>query len=322
MTLSVDALDFRYPTHQALSAVSFALPTQSVTALIGPNGAGKSTLMRCIAGLLRPTSGAVRIDGIEVARDPRAAHRRMGFLEDNFGLYDALTVARCLRYAAASRGMAASELPARVQQVAEQLEITGKLNARVGELSRGQRQRVAIGQSIIHSPQLLVLDEPASGLDPEARGSLAALFRRLAAGGMTLLVSSHILTELEEYSTHMLAIADGRLVEFRALGAENDATVATARRARTIELRLHTPWPDMQARLAERGISVASNALQPLQAFITMEMTDTEQGALLQSLIAAGAPLLAFDERRQRLAETYQSTLDRASSSASSGVAR
>jgi hypothetical protein len=111
-------------------------------------------------------------------------------------------------------------------------------------------------------------------------------------------------------------------VEFRALGAANDAAISTARRARTIELRLHAPWPDMQARLAERGISVAVNAGQPLQALITMEMTDTEQGALLQTLIAAGAPLLAFDERRQRLAETYQSTLDRASSSASSGVAR
>lgn len=321
MTLSVEALDFRYPTHQALSAVSFVLPTQSVTALIGPNGAGKSTLMRCIAGLLRPTSGMVRLDGIEVATDPRAAHRRMGFLEDNFGLYDALTVDRCLRYAAASRGVAASEVPARVTMVAEQLEISGKLDARVGELSRGQRQRVAIGQSIIHSPQLLVLDEPASGLDPEARGSLAALFRRLAAGGMTLLVSSHILTELEEYSTHMLAIRDGRLVEFRALGAETDAAIATARRARTIELRLHAPWPEMQARLAERGVSVASSATQPLQAVIVGEMTDTEQGELLQTLIAAGAPLLAFDERRQRLAETYQSTLDRVATTATTGSA-
>ncbi len=323
MALSVDALDFRYPTHLALSAVSFALPTQSVTALIGPNGAGKSTLLRCIAGLLRPTRGAVRLDDIEVATDPRAAHRRMGFLEDNFGLYDALTVARCLRYAAASRGVAASELPARVQQVAEQLEISGKLNARVGELSRGQRQRVAIGQSIIHSPQLLVLDEPASGLDPEARGSLAALFRRLAAGGMTLLVSSHILTELEEYSTHMLALRDGRVVEFRAIGAAvNDATNMAQRRTRIIELRLHAPWPTMQVSLAAWGMAANIDAARPLHATLNVDMTDTEQGELLQMLIAAGAPLLGFEERRQRLAETYQSTLDRAASTASAGSAQ
>ncbi len=312
MTLSVDALDFRYLTHQALSAVSFALPTQSVTALIGPNGAGKSTLMRCIAGLLRPTSGAVRLDGIEVARDPRAAHRCMGFLEDNFGLYDALTVERCLRYAAASRGVAVGDVTARVHEVAEQLEISAKLSARVAELSRGQRQRVAIGQSIIHSPQLLVLDEPASGLDPEARGHLAVLFKRLAANGMTLLVSSHILTELEEYSTHMLAIRDGRVVEFRAIGAAaNDATATTQQRLRTIELRLHSPWPDMQTILAAWGINAVVESAQALQATLSAELTDAQQGELLQRLVAAGAPLLGFDERRQRLAETYQSTLDR-----------
>ncbi len=313
MTLSVDALDFRYLTHQALSAVSFALPTQSVTALIGPNGAGKSTLMRCIAGLLRPTSGAVRLNDVEVARDPRAAHRRMGFLEDNFGLYDALTAERCLRYAAASRGVPTPEVAARVREVAEQLEISSNLGARVGELSRGQRQRVAIGQAIIHSPQLLVLDEPASGLDPAARGNLAVLFRRLSASGMTLLVSSHILTELEEYSTHMLALREGRVVEFRAIGAAaNDATATAQQRLRTIELRLHLPWPDMQTIVAAWGINAVVESAQALRATISAELTDTEQGELLQRLVASGAPLLAFDERRQRLAETYQSTLDRA----------
>jgi len=312
MTLSVDALDFRYAAHQALSAVSFALPSQSVTALIGPNGAGKSTLMRCVVGLLRPTRGAVRLDDFEVARDPRAAHRRMGFLEDNFGLYDGLTAERCLRYAAASRGVAAPVVAARVREVADQLEITSKLSARVGELSRGQRQRVAIGQAIVHSPQLLVLDEPASGLDPEARGNLAALFRRLAASGMTLLVSSHILTELEEYSTHMLALREGRVVEFRAIDTSvHDVTVAAKRRLRTIELRLHSPWPELQAILPTLGITAAFDAAQPLRASFSAELTDAEQGGLLQRLVAAGAPLTGFDERRQRLTETYQSTLDR-----------
>jgi ABC-2 type transport system ATP-binding protein len=311
MSLTVDALSFRYPTHQALASVSFALPKYSVTALIGPNGAGKSTLMRCIAGLLRPSNGAVRINDIEVAAAPREAHKRLGFLEDNFGLYDALTVKQCLTYAAKSRGVADENVTSRVTEVATQLEISAKLNARVGELSRGQRQRVAIGQSIVHSPELLVLDEPASGLDPEARSSLAGLFRRLSASGMTLLVSSHILTELEEYSTHMLALRDGRVVDFRPLHA-SAAHAADDRRERVLDLRLHTPWPNMEPLLATLGARFAANTSAPNQWSITAELSDGEQAALLHKLVLAGAPLIGFDERRKTLSQTYQSTIERA----------
>ncbi|MDO4724750.1 MAG: ABC transporter ATP-binding protein [Comamonadaceae bacterium] len=217
--IEIDQLVFEYPGHRALDGVSLRLERGSVTALVGPNGAGKSTLLRCMAGLERPLSGQIRIDGVSVIDAPRQVHRKLGYLSDFFGLYEGLRVRQCLAYAALAVGVARQQLPERVAQVAQAMDLTALLQRRPSELSRGQRQRLAIGQAIIHSPQVLLLDEPASGLDPQARSSLAALFRRLQAQGMTLLVSSHILSELDEYSTHILSIRQGRIVSHEDLRA-------------------------------------------------------------------------------------------------------
>ncbi|WP_430739397.1 ABC transporter ATP-binding protein [Vandammella animalimorsus] len=217
--IEIDQLVFEYPGHRALDGVSLRLERGSVTALVGPNGAGKSTLLRCMAGLETPLSGQIRIDGISVIDAPRQVHRKLGYLSDFFGLYEGLRVRQCLAYAALAVGVARQQLPGRVAQVAQAMDLTALLQRRPGELSRGQRQRLAIGQAIIHSPQVLLLDEPASGLDPQARSSLAALFRQLQAQGMTLLVSSHILSELDEYSTHILSIRQGRIVSHEDLRA-------------------------------------------------------------------------------------------------------
>ena len=215
--IEISGLTFDYPGHRALDDVTLTVAHGSVTALVGPNGAGKTTLMRCIAGLETPLTGSITVAGMDVIERPREAHRIMGYLSDFFGLYQDLTVARCLEYAAAAQGLPNADIPAATLKTAQQLDLGDRLHQTSGSLSRGLRQRVAIGQAIIHQPKMLLLDEPASGLDPEARASLAALFRQLQADGMTLLVSSHILAELDEYSTHMLALRDGRTLENRAL---------------------------------------------------------------------------------------------------------
>lgn len=215
--IEVHNLTFDYPGFRALSEVSFLIPAGSVTALVGPNGAGKTTLLRCIAALETPLSGTVRVAGLDVYESPREVHRRMGYLSDNFGLYSDLTVAQGLEYAARAQGLPASALAAAVTTTAQRMGLTGKLHHRANTLSRGQRQRLGIGQAIIHAPQVLLLDEPASGLDPEARSALAQVFKELQAQGMSLLVSSHILAELDEYSSHMLALDQGQVLEHRAL---------------------------------------------------------------------------------------------------------
>ncbi|VVC82742.1 DNA mismatch repair protein MutS [Sideroxydans sp. CL21] len=235
--IEITNLTFDYPGHRALNDVTLTVANGSVTALVGPNGAGKTTLMRCIAGLETPLTGTITVADMDVSDRTRDVHRVMGYLSDFFGLYQDLTVARCLEYAAAAQGLPEADIPAAIERTARQLNLIDRLQQTSGSLSRGLRQRVAIGQAIIHQPKVLLLDEPASGLDPEARASLATLFRQLQADGMTLLVSSHILSELDEYSTHMLALRD---------------TCATNMGSRLLANWLHHPLRDratLQARL-------------------------------------------------------------------------
>jgi ABC-2 type transport system ATP-binding protein len=189
--IQVSQLVFEYPGHRALDGVSVQIAAGTVTALVGPNGAGKSTLMRCIAGLDQPLSGQVHVHGIPVQERPREVHRHLGYLSDFFGLYDRLSVQHCLQYAALSMGVAPDQAPQRVARVAEQLGLAALLERRPTELSRGQRQRVAIGQAIVHQPRVLLLDEPTAALDPEATARVEAELRSYLEGGAAILMVTH-----------------------------------------------------------------------------------------------------------------------------------
>lgn len=262
--IDVADLVFEYSGHRALDGVSLHIAPGSVTALVGPNGAGKSTLLRCIAGLDQPLSGQLTVAGISVLEQPREVHRHLGYLSDFFGLYEKLTVAQGLQYAGMARGLDSAQAQARAQQVAQQLDLTALLGRQPSALSRGQRQRLAIGQAIVHQPQVLLLDEPASGLDPDARDSLAVLFKQLQAQGMTLVVSSHILSELDAYSTHVLSIRGGRIEHHAPLQAEVAGEAAQALYVlelahpdQPIELREVALPRDAAARAAELAQLVA-----------------------------------------------------------------
>ena len=221
--IEVSGLSYEYPGLRALDDVSFTITPATITALVGPNGAGKTTLLRCLAGMERPLSGTIAVNGVDVIEEPRRSHRHLGYLSDFFGLYDKLTVRQCLLYVGAANGLSPDTLAGTVTETATELGLGDRLDQRAGELSRGLRQRVAIAQAIIHAPTVVLLDEPASGLDPEARFALGELFLSLRQRGMTLLVSSHILAELEAYSSHMLILRGGRLVEHRALASSVEA---------------------------------------------------------------------------------------------------
>lgn len=211
LAVSVRDLVVEYPGVRALDRVTFDLPAGAVTALVGPNGAGKSTLMRCVVALDRPFSGQITVDGVDALHAPREVHRRVGYLSDNFGLYDDLSVARCLHYAAAAHGLRGDDLKLRVAGVAAEVGLLELMTRRAGTLSRGERQRVGLAQALMHEPSVLILDEPASGLDPQARRDLSELLKRLRALGKTIVVSSHILAELEDYSDWMLTLESGQV---------------------------------------------------------------------------------------------------------------
>jgi ABC-2 type transport system ATP-binding protein len=299
--IEVDDLVFEYAGFRALDGVGFRIGAGSITALVGPNGAGKTTLLRCIAALDKPISGSVRLGGLDVAEHPRQCHRRLGYLSDSFGLYDDLTVRQCLAWAARAHGTAAGVVAAAVDDAVLAVGLADKLGARPRELSRGQRQRVAIAQAVIHRPDVLLLDEPASGLDPEARHGLAQLFLTLRDGGMTLLVSSHILAELEDYSSHMLVLRQGRVVEHRAIGAGH---AAVAR---------------LRARFAIPADAAAILAAAP---FATLERLDADgavfadvadaaaQARLLGALVGAGLAVSEFAPLHQNMQDAYLATLE------------
>lgn len=306
--IEVSNLTFDYPGFRALERVSLSIAPGTVTALVGPNGAGKTTLLRCIAALETPLSGTVHVAGLDVYESPREVHRLMGYLSDNFGLYSDLTVAQGLEYAAASQGLAHASVAEAVRSTARRLGLSDKLNNLASALSRGQRQRLAIGQAIIHAPQVLLLDEPASGLDPEARSSLAQVFKALQAQGMSLLVSSHILAELDEYSTHMLALSQGRVLEHRALshvtppGGEGAAPERLLRLEFLAPAESIAPWLGQQAhvrmgRVEGHGLEIAFNG--PLSA----------QAALVAACVAAGHSLTSIAPITENLQQSYLKSL-------------
>ena len=316
--IEVSQLVFEYPGHRALDGVSVSIPAGSVTALVGPNGAGKSTLMRCIAGLDQPLSGHIRVKGLSVEEQPREVHRHLGYLSDFYGLYDRLTVTRCLQYSALSMGVAEDQVAARVQQVAAQLGLSELLQRYPTELSRGQRQRVAIGQAIVHQPSVLLLDEPASGLDPDARSSLSQLFRQLQAQGMTLIVSSHILSELDEYCTHILSIRNGRIESHEALQDSSAAQATPGVAAATDALALFAleiaPPNDTGfealLRQALQGTTVQdfdATGSRPIQLWLPNAAS--ARASWVARLVQAGVPVAALAPMRERLQDRYARTV-------------
>jgi ABC-2 type transport system ATP-binding protein len=301
--IRVQDLVFDYPQHRALHGVSVEIPAGTVTALVGPNGAGKSTLMRCMAGLDTPLSGSIMVDGVDVQEHPREVHKKLGYLSDFFGLYQSLTVQQCLSHAAAAQGIAGAHIANRVQEVARFLHLTDKLQSLSSNLSRGQRQRVAIGQAIVHMPKVLLLDEPASGLDPEARADLSALFRTLQARGMTLLVSSHILSELDEYCTHILSIREGRVSRFASLAAT--ATGREGVLTTPVQIQLAAPAPRLAELLAAYEVThLDVQGVTP--STVLLPAGDlAARAALLAQLTAAGVPVCGFQEVRTTLQASY-----------------
>lgn len=295
--IKVQALNFEYPGVLALDNVSLSVRAGNITALVGPNGAGKTTLLRCLAALEHPLSGFISIAGTDILNNPRECHRKIGYLCDFFGLYEDLTVTQCLTYVAAARGVEKTVRKNAVSLAAKRLGIENQLDNKASTLSRGLRQRLAIAQAIIHEPEVLLLDEPASGLDPEARHSLANLFVSLSAQGMTLLVSSHILAELAEYSTDMIILEKGRILSHEKV---RDAEAISS----TIKVSLSEPVDNFLERLKEiDGVS----ALKVDGRDAVFEFTDdaTAQRNLLKKLIDDGLPVRTFADEKTNMHNIY-----------------
>ncbi len=296
--IEVNDLTFEYPGKKALDRVSFAIEPGSVTALVGPNGAGKTTLMSCLAALARPVSGHIRLHDVSVLDNPRECHRLIGYLPDFYGLYEDLTVRQCLEYMAMAQGIVSEKLQYSIEITLKRVHLLDRLNDKAGELSRGMRQRLAIGQAIIHDPKIILLDEPASGLDPKARHLLSELLLELRDEGKTLMVSSHILSELEDYSTHMMVIHDGKLEEHTAIADQKTQNV------KTLVLTLSKPAEGLVEALGamERISRIEADGTTVEFMF---EGADEDQHQLLKQLLSQDWPVSAFAVKEKNLQEAY-----------------
>jgi ABC-type multidrug transport system, ATPase component len=295
--ITVTDLVYEYPTTRALKGVSLHVPPQTITALVGPNGAGKTTLLRCLAALEDPYSGTVTVAGHDTRAEPRAIHALLGYLPDFFGLYDALSVRRILTYTARSRGIAPALTIAAVEKAVDRVGLSSRIDAKAGDLSRGLRQRLAIAQAIVHEPKVLLLDEPSAGLDPQARRDLSMLLVSLKTAGMTLVVSSHILAELEDYCSEMIIIEEGLIVGGKAI------KVKDIERPRYI-VEIAKARSDLKDFLdARAGVDVIE--ADQYHALITHARSATARARLIRDLINAGFDVSAFGEASKALEEAY-----------------
>jgi ABC-2 type transport system ATP-binding protein len=300
MMLEIDGLVRHFDKLRAVDNITFSVKRGQVFGFIGPNGAGKTTTMRILATLDLPQEGDVRVDGVSVIEEPEMARKLTGFMPDYAGVYSTTTVEEYLDFFARSNGLRGDARRTAVEGVIEFMGI-GELRERhVERLSKGLKQRVALGRAIIHDPQLLVLDEPAANLDPRARIEFRTLIRELASDGKTVLLSSHILTELSEICDAVAVIEKGKILATGTI--EEIMTGLREHRVLSVKLRGDKDGA-MRFLLEQPGVARVLDANDRLQLEFTGD--DTAQVALLGRLVGAGFPVLEFNAEGAGLEDVF-----------------
>lgn len=210
--MQINRLRKEFSSLVAVNDIQYEVEPGQVVGLIGPNGAGKTTLLRMLATVLPPTDGTATIFGFDLRKNPLDVRKKIGYLPDFFNLYPDLTLAECLEFFARAYGISAKEMPGRISESLEYVNLTSKKNTFIRHLSRGMVQRMGLAVLLVHNPDIFLLDEPASGLDPMARIQLRDILKRLCSDGKTIIISSHILTELSGFCSHIAIMNQGQLV--------------------------------------------------------------------------------------------------------------
>lgn len=243
--VSVENLGVSYGKTHAVRGLSFGISRGEIFGFIGPNGAGKTSTIKVLATLLKPTTGCVKVAGLDVAAHPHEVRRKIGYMPDFFGVYDDLTANEYLHFFAAAYKIPTAKRAGIVGDVLALTDLTAKTDALVDGLSRGMKQRLGLARVLLHDPDLLLLDEPASGLDPRARIEMRELLKELQSMGKTILVSSHILHELAQFCTHIGIVEAGQMV---ACGSLQEIYRALSLR-RTVHIQLANPSPELATKI-------------------------------------------------------------------------
>jgi ABC-2 type transport system ATP-binding protein len=298
--LQLDGLVRHFDGVRAVDEVSFSVERGTVLGFIGPNGAGKTTTMRILATLETPQRGDARIGGYSVVDDPAKVRSITGFMPDYAGVYANTTVVEYLDFFARAYDLRGSARHRAVAGIVEFLGIGDLQDRNVESLSKGLKQRVALGRALIHDPQVLILDEPAANLDPRARIEFRTLIRELAADGKTVLLSSHILTELSEMCDVVAVIERGRIL---ATGTVT-AILQNLRRRRTLSVRVAGAHDGLERFLVEQpGVQ----NVHEMGGRVQFELAggDDEQVGLIGRLLGAGFPVLEFSAHNAGLEDLF-----------------
>ena len=298
--IKINGLSKNYGSLAALVNLKLDIAPGDIFGFIGPNGAGKTTTMRILATLLEPTAGQAFIDGMDVTRKGQDVRRQVGYMPDFMGVYDDLKVFEYLEFFAAAFGISRSKRKTIVEGVLELTDLTGKKAVTVDSLSRGMQQRLGLARVLIHDPKVLILDEPASGLDPRARIEIRELLRELKRMGKTIMISSHILSELEEICDHVGIIEHGKLVfsgtmdEIKdQMGLQSQVRVSVAADTdKAFELLSALP----QIKEVKR-----ENA----HIAITFAETENTDGLIARTLVKGGLDIISIEPEHLKLDDAF-----------------
>ncbi len=287
--VSVENLHVSYGKTHAVRELSFSIQRGEIFGFIGPNGAGKTSTIKVLATLLKPTGGRALVAGLDVAREPHAVRRKIGYMPDFFGVYDDLTASEYLHFFAAAYKIPSAKRRVLIGDVLALTDLTEKHDAPVDALSRGMKQRLGLARVLLHDPDLLLLDEPASGLDPRARIEMRELLKELQTMGKTIIVSSHILHELAQFCTHIGIVERGQMV---ANGSLADIYRALSLR-RTVHVQLANQTPELAAKI--RALPhVAGVDEQPDRLAVQLREDEMSAEDLLDAIHALGARIRMF----------------------------
>ncbi len=287
--VEIDNLRVNYGKLQAVRGISLTIPRGEVYGFIGPNGAGKSSTIKVLATLQTDFRGRAAVNGLNVALEPHRVRECIGYMPDFFGVYDDLTVREYLHFFAAAYRIDRARRKRVIDDVLELTDLTGKIEAPVEGLSRGMKQRLALARVLLHDPDLLLLDEPASGLDPRARIEVRELLTALREMGKTILISSHILHELGQLCTRIGIIEAGEMVEQGSL----EEIYEKLRLRRVVHVQVSNPSPDLLSRVRQ-----VSGVLEVEEQVDRWAISLREGGSAVEDLhdaiVALGARIRMF----------------------------
>lgn len=300
--IQIEGLTKYYGKFKAVDGLTLEIPDGSVFGFVGPNGAGKTTTMKIMTGLLSASGGKITIDGVDIIEHPEFIGDKVGYMPDFFGTYDNLRADEYLAFYAGMYKVPEEQVPQLIDDLLELVELTDKKYAYVDSLSRGMKQRLCLARSLVHDPALLILDEPASGLDPRARFEMKEILKQLKNMGKTVIISSHILPELAEMCTHVGIIDHGVVKSYGSISE----IMQNMQKVRTFSVKTleNVGFDEINSLLLE--LPYASDvSLNTDDIVFNYHGDDDSISRLIKNIVEKGVPLLGFSEKEGNLEDVF-----------------